>query len=113
MFKLDITLTKTVRLGRKNDSKPRPLLACFGDASIRNTILPLSGKLRKFDQYKNTYIAPDRTKLERQKHQKLVEELKCRRSGGEQNLVIRNGSIITLTRRPLQPPAPRDSSQHP
>ena len=109
VFKKDITLTKTVRLGRKNGSKPRPLLACFDDVSIRNRILSVSGKLRKFDQYKNTYIAPDRTKLERQKHVKLVEELKRRRSDGEQNLIIRNGSIIVVTRHPS---AAADSSQH-
>lgn len=75
---------------------------------MRDMILSYSGKLQKFDQYKNVYIEPDRTKLERQKHQKLVEELK-RRSNGERNLVIRNGSIIVLTRRPPQPTA---SSQH-
>ena len=94
-----MTLTKTVCLGRKNGSKPR-LLPCFDDVSIRNRILSLSGKLRKFDPYKNTYIASDRTKLERQKHLKLVEELKHRRSDGEQNLIIRKGSIIALTRHP-------------
>ena len=40
------------------------------------------------------YIAPDRTKLERAKHRKLVEELKDRRSKGETSLVIRNGTIV-------------------
>ena len=95
--------------GPKNGSKLRPLLACFDDVSIRNRILSVSGKLRKFDQYKNTYIAPDRTKLERQKHVKLVEELKHRRSAGEQNLIIRNGSIIAVTRHPS---AAADSSQY-
>ena len=40
------------------------------------------------------YIAPDRTKLERAKHKKLVEELKERRSKGETSLVIRNGTIV-------------------
>ena len=111
VFNLDVVLTKTVCLGRRNDSKPRPLLACFADAPMRNMILSYSGKLRKFDKYKKVYIAPDRTKFERQKHQKLVEELKRRRSNGEQNLVIRNGSIIVLTRRPPQPSAPTGSSQ--
>ena len=109
VFKIDKTLTKTVRLGRRNGSKPRPLLACFDDVSIRNRILFLSGKLRKFDQYKKTYTASDITKFERQKHLKLVEELKCRRSHGEQNLIIRNGSINAIT---CHPSAAADSSQH-
>jgi len=96
VFNLNVALTKTIRLGRRNDSKPRPVLACFADVNIRNAILSFSGKMRKYDKYKATYIVPDRTVLERQKHHKLVEELKRRRSNGEQNLVIRNGSIISL-----------------
>ena len=111
VFNLDVVLTKTVRLGQRNDSKPRPLLACFADTPMRNMILSYSGKLRKFDKYKKVYIVPDRTKFERQKHQKLVEELKHRRSNGEQILVIRNGSIIVLTHRLPQPSAPTGSSQ--
>ena len=39
------------------------------------------------------YIAPDRTKLEHEKHQRLMAELKERKSKGE-NLLIRNGQII-------------------
>ena len=76
-------------------------------------ILSFSGKLQKFDKYKNVYVAPDRTKFEREKHYKLVEELKRRRSNGEQNIVICNGSIITLTRRPSQSTALGVTSQHP
>jgi len=41
------------------------------------------------------FIAPDRTKFEREKHRKLVSELRSRRSKGETNLVIRNGAITT------------------
>ena len=48
VFNLDVVLTKTVRLGRRNDSKPRPLLACFADTPMRNMILSYSGKLQKF-----------------------------------------------------------------
>ena len=35
--------------------------------------------LRFHENYKNVYIAPDMTKLERAKHKKLVDELKRRR----------------------------------
>ena len=40
------------------------------------------------------YIVPDRTKLERTKHKKAVEELRQRRTKGETGLIIRNGIVI-------------------
>jgi len=92
VFGIDVKLNKTTRLGRKID---RPLLVCLDDASVRDVILYQTGKLRKFEQHKNVYISPDRTKFKRQKHQKLVQELKRRRESGEQNLVICNNSIVT------------------
>ena len=48
------------------------------------------------ESYKNVYVAPDRTKLEREKHKNLVSELKARRTQGESDLVIINGSIIKV-----------------
>jgi len=50
VFNLDAVLTKTIRLGRRNDSKPRPLLVCLADISVRNIILSSSGKMRKLDK---------------------------------------------------------------
>ena len=35
------------------------------------------------------------TKYQRFKHKGLVDELKWRKANGEENLVIRNGEIIT------------------
>jgi len=113
-FSANVNLSKTARLGKKFDNKHRPLLVCIDDASVRDTILYQSGKLRKHDQFKNVYIIPDRTKFEREKHQKLVAELKQRRSNGEQNLVIRNGSIVVFSCHPQHAagPALDQSSNH-
>ena len=79
----EVQLTRTALLGRRNGPKVRPLLVCFDDALIRGTILSQSSRLRKHEQFKNIYISPDRTKLEREKYQKLVTELKHRSSNGE------------------------------
>ena len=49
--------------------------------------------LHRKEQFKMVFVAPDRTKLKREKHQRLVAELKERKSKGE-NLMIRNGQII-------------------
>ena len=98
VFDLDVNLTKVARLGHRNESKPRPLLISLEDVLARGSILFQSGKLRNFDQHKNVYIVPDRTKMKREKHRKLLDELKCRRSSGQQNLVIRNGVIVSIIR---------------
>ena len=37
------------------------------------------------------FIAPDRTKFEREKHVKLINELRERKAKGETNMIIRNG----------------------
>ena len=90
VFKLDVKITKAVRLGPKIPNKQRPLLLTLENIDDKNYLLSHSHFLRKSE----IYIAPDRTKLERAKHKKLVEELKERRSKGETSLVIRNGTIV-------------------
>jgi len=40
------------------------------------------------------FITPDRTKLEREKNEKAVEELKRRRANGEKGLMIWNGHVV-------------------
>ena len=42
-----------------------------------------------------SYIVPDRTKFKREKHKKLVEELKERRSQGAKDLVIQSDVITS------------------
>ena len=99
VFDLNLNMTRVTRLGKRNDEKPRPLLISLENDNERAKILSQSGKLRRHNLYKNVYIAADKTKYEREKHKKLVDELKVRKSNGEKNLVIRNGSIILLTPR--------------
>ena len=57
-------------------------------------LLSHSYLLRHQEQFSKVYIVPDRTKLERTKHKKAVEELRQRRTKGETGLIIRNGIVI-------------------
>jgi len=102
VFSGQFTVTKVFRLGKRTDNndRPRPLLVVFHDESDKNVLLASSPKLRHHDLYKNVYLSPDRTKFERVNYKKLVEELKLRRSNGENNLIIRNNSIIIRPTRP-------------
>ena len=95
VYNCSFTITKLLRLGKKQSNKIRPLLLCFEHEEDKVTVLSRSHQLRNKEAYKNVFIAPDRTKFQREKHKSLVSELKNRRSKGEKDLVIRNGAIIT------------------
>jgi len=56
------------------------------------TVVSHSYLLHRHHQFKSIFIVPDRTKVELEKHKKLVSELK--QSEGETNLMIKNGNII-------------------
>ena len=80
---------------RKVENKHRPLLVCFESADDKVSVVSHSYLLHRHDQFKRVFIVPDRTVLQREKHQRLVIQLRERKSRGETGLIIRNGSIIT------------------
>ena len=94
VFDIDVKVTKILRLGKPVEEKARPLLIVIEDLSHKEFIVSHSYYLRHHSQYENIYISTDRTKFQRQKHRKLVQELKKRREGGEKNLIILNGEIV-------------------
>ena len=69
-------VSKVYRLGKTKDDKPRPLLIGLESETEKAEILSQSGKLRRYEQYNDVYIVADKTKYERDKHKKLVDELK-------------------------------------
>ena len=81
-----------MRLGKKSKDKTRPLLTCLESQQDALYMISHASYLRRHEEYNNIYIAPDMTKYQR--HKQLVDELKHRKSNGENNLVIRNGEII-------------------
>ena len=95
VFNGSYAITKSVRLGKKLPNKHKPLLLSLEHEEDKLTLLSRSYLLRHNDSYKNVFIAPDRTRFEREKHKKLLSELKHRCSQGEVDLIIRNGAIIT------------------
>jgi len=98
VFKLDLSILKAARLGPKNTNKHRPLLLTVEELDDKNYLISHSHFLRHHEQYKTVFIVPDRTKLERMKHKKAVDELRQRRTKGETGLIIRNG--IVMKRQP-------------
>ena len=93
VFKLDLDVTKAIRLGPKIPNKHRPLLLTVEDVDDKTFMLSHSHFLKRHEQYNKVYLVPDRTRLERAKHKRVVDELKQRKANGETNLIIRNGII--------------------
>jgi hypothetical protein len=48
---------------------------------------------RKILQFKNVFLTPDETKMQRQQGYELRKELRGRREKGETDLVIKHGKI--------------------
>ena len=82
------------RLGKKAGTS-RPLKVVLDSESSRNEVLR-EFKPEKGESDKPIIVAKDRTRSERDAHNKLRSELKARSEKGEKNLVIRNGRIVQL-----------------
>jgi len=94
VFDIGIKVTKILRLGKPTEDKTRPLLIVLENLSHKEFIVSHSHYLRRHSQYNNIYVSADMTKFQRDKHRKLVQELKQRRGRGEKNLTILNGEIV-------------------
>lgn len=95
VFAITVKITKSLRLGKKVENKNRPLLISLENQNNTLYITSRAAYLRRHAKYENIYIVPDMTKYQRSKHKGLVDELKRRKANGEENLVIRNGEIVT------------------
>jgi len=98
---LDVSVQRYFRIGREQDNKIRPTLVSFDTESVKLAVLANAPQLRFHKKFNKVYVSPDRTRFEREKHRKLVEELKRRREQGERNLIIKNRSIVR--RQPTRP----------
>ena len=83
----------THRLGKPSPYKPRLLKVKCEDVEVRNNALRYAKKLKNKDQYRNVFINPDRTQLERERFKALTTELKQRRANNE-NVVIYRDRVV-------------------
>ena len=89
---------KLYRVGGKDSPRPRPVIIRFQSLEKRNEILKMNRLFHNSagQEKVQVYIAPDRTKQEREDHKKLVDELKKRKSDGEEDITIQNGKIVHI-----------------
>ena len=90
-------LQSVKRLGERQDSKARVLIASCKTSSIRRKILQNSRKLKDFRtaENKKVFIVPDMTKTQMETDKKLNDELWSLRREGVK-AIIRRGRIVVL-----------------
>ena len=103
-MKLNATVSKSFRVGKKLSDKPRLLIVTLDNPAVKQDILRYASQLRHSEQYSNIYVTPDLTQKEREANRKLREELASRRRSGEANLMIKGGKIISMNRMPTSRP---------
>ena len=84
-----------LRLGQKNQGKPRPLKVFFTDIDVKRQVLQNSKRLKGSEHHSNIYINPDLTPKQRENDFNLRKELKVRRTEGQQGIYISKGKIVT------------------
>lgn len=85
---------EVTRIGRIEASRPRLLRFKCSNTEERVTLLKKSRDLRNSVDFKNVYLNPDQTKIQREKSRLLRLQLKERRNAGE-DVFIKQGKIIT------------------
>ena len=95
-LKLVTRPTRSFRVGKKLEGKPRLLIVTLENSEIKAELLRLAPQLRHLTTWTRIYITPDLPKKEREENRKLREELFARRQAGEENITIRRGKIIKL-----------------
>ena len=97
VMKLHATSSKSFRVGKKQQERPRLLIITLDNPACKHDILRGAPQLRNSGKYDKIYITPDLTLKEREAGRKLREELASRKRAGEENLAIRGGKIIHTT----------------
>ncbi len=85
----DVNFSDVRRLGKKNGNRVRPLRVVIGDAEKRREFLRSSRRLRHSASNRRVFVKEDLTPLQQKRARLLQEELKTRRSNGEDVVIFR------------------------
>ena len=88
--------TRSFRVGKRSDDKPRLLIVSLENTDTKTELLKMASELRHLSTWKRIYVTPDLTKKEREESKRLREELAARRLAGETDITIRRGRIVRL-----------------
>ena len=80
------------RIGKKETGKVRPVRIRLNNIDAKYDILKAGSKLKNWEEYKKTYVVPDRTKKQQAEDKALWGKLKDIRDGGETSAMIKKGA---------------------
>lgn len=91
----DCDIQRTIRIGRPRPDGVRLLKIEFSKESVKRSVIRNAKSLRnsKDANYRNVFINPDETYLQRIQSKRLRDEIKTRKQKGE-DVVIRNGKVV-------------------
>ena len=109
-----IEFENPVRLGQfriGSNVKPRLLKVSVSSEETKNAILRKAYKLNQgtTNADERVYINHDLTPKQREAEKELRKELRTRREGGEEDLMIRNGRIVKKVARQLSDKTDQDA----
>ena len=88
------------RIGQNKPGMPRPIRFKVTSSDTVYQILRRAKLLKNAEGYERVFISPDRTAEERISRQKLVNELKEKRSANpHKHFIIRKGEVVCLSER--------------
>ena len=88
------------RIGQNKPGIPRPIRFKVRTSDVAYQILRKAKKLKETAGYERVFISPDRTVEERISRQKLVIELKEKRTANpHKNYMIRKGEVVFISER--------------
>ena len=89
-------ITRVLRLGRYEQGKDRAIKVIFDTEEGRGKVFTRLNEMRrnKDQKIESIFMAPDLSESERSKRKGLRDELRRRKSEGEENLTIRRGRIV-------------------
>ena len=90
---LDDVDFETQRIGKTDSKRPRLLCVTSSDKASKFELQRSAKELRKSEKYRNIYINPDLTFIQREKNRKLRNELKEKREQGL-DVFIKNGKVM-------------------
>ena len=96
------SVMECVRIGSERPGTCRPVSVTLRSADMLRQTLRQSSKLKKIGRYSKTYLAPERTKEERETHKKLVEQMKEKiKSDSSKYHYIRGKTVVSVERTPI------------
>jgi hypothetical protein len=98
-----VSVNNAFRIGKKEaqTDKPRALLVALASEDQKDRVLQMAKNLRTkvVSGLSKVFVHQDLTRKQRMRRQVLVQELKSRQEGGEKDLVLINGRIVTRRAR--------------